>query len=122
MAWRKPSQELAEHLDNCVLRFHPEKRKMFGHPVHFVNNNMFAGIFGDEIFIRLSEADRDRLFTEVDEAQQFEPIEGRPMREYVVIPESIHGNAQMFDEWLDKSFTYVSSLPAKEKKVRKKAK
>jgi hypothetical protein len=70
----------------------------------------------------LSEADRDRLFSEVDETQQFEPIEGRPMREYAVIPESIHADTQLFDGWLDRSFTYVFSLPAREKKTRKKAK
>jgi TfoX/Sxy family transcriptional regulator of competence genes len=121
VAWKKPSPELAEHLENSVHRFHPEKRKMFGHPVHFVNDHMFAGIFGNDIFIRLSEAERDRLFSEVDEAQPFEPLQGRPMREYAVIPESIHGHAPLFDEWLERSFRYVTSLPPRVKKTRKKS-
>jgi len=119
MVWKKASAEIAEHLGNAVARFHPEKRKMFGHVAHFINCNMFAGTFGDEIFIRLSVDDRKNLLAECDEAAHFEPIQGRPMREYIVIPESIHGDPQIFEAWLIKSNAYVASLPPKEKKRKK---
>jgi TfoX/Sxy family transcriptional regulator of competence genes len=33
-------------------------RPMFGQMVAFVNGNMFMGLFGDGLFVRLSEADR----------------------------------------------------------------
>jgi TfoX/Sxy family transcriptional regulator of competence genes len=119
MAWKKPSSAIAEHLESAVSRFHPEKRKMFGHPVHFINGNMFAGVFGDDIFIRLREDDKRRLLAENDEVSMFEPIAGRPMREYVVLPESIHGDSQELNQWLERSFRFVRSLPPKEKKVGK---
>ena len=62
---------------------------MFGCPVFFVNSNMFSGVFEDDIFIRLSEKDRKELFSKYDEAAPFEPMKGRKMKEYVVLPESI---------------------------------
>ncbi|MBU0517784.1 TfoX/Sxy family protein [bacterium] len=122
MAWKKANLELAAHLDKAVADFKPEKKQMFGHPVQFVNNNMFAGIFGDDIWIRLPAEYREAIFAENDEAQTFEPMRGRQMREYVVLPESIHGNPDLLDKWLNRSYHYVYSLPVKVKKPKKKKK
>jgi hypothetical protein len=46
----------------------------------------------------------------------FEPMPGRAMKGYVVLPKSIYSNDKLFGEWLDKSIRYVSSLPPKKKK------
>ena len=32
-------------------------KKMFGYPAYFFNGNMFVGIHGDKLFLRLSDAD-----------------------------------------------------------------
>jgi len=120
MAWKKANLEIAALLDEAVARFSPEKKQMFGHPVQFINNNMFAGIFGDDVWIRLSDADQEKIFALNDEVQTFEPLEGRKMREYVVLPESIHGNPEELDKWLQRSYHYVSSLPVKAKKTKRK--
>lgn len=93
---------------------------MFGQPAYFISGNMFAGIFGDDIFVRLSERDRQRIMTENDEAAPFEPLEGRPMKEYVVIPDSIYNRPPEFQRWLGLSADYASSLPAKVKKSEKR--
>jgi hypothetical protein len=92
---------------------------MFGCPVYFVNGNMFAGLHQDNLFIRLSAIDRKELFKICDEAALFEPMAGRPMKEYVVIPESLYSEAEEFAKWLNRSFGYVSSLPKKAMKGKK---
>lgn len=68
-------------LDDSLAGYICEKRKMFGCPAYFINNNMFAGMHGDFIILRLSEADRDEVKAKYDEVGQFEPFEDRPMKE-----------------------------------------
>jgi len=79
------------------------EKKMFGCPVYFVNNNMFIGVFQDDIFIRLSESDREEILSTYDEATQFEPMKGRKMKEYIVLPESLYNDPEKFEEWLKRS-------------------
>ena len=57
---------------------------MFGNLGAFVNGNMFMGLFGTDIGLKLPEADRTRLLAE-PEAGPFGPPE-RPMRGYVTLP------------------------------------
>ena len=87
---------------------------MFGAPVWFVRGNMFAGVFADGIFARFSEEDRKEIGAE--DGERFEPVEGRVMKEYMVMPEAMLGNKGTMDEWLDRSFAYVSRLPEKKRK------
>lgn len=122
MPWKKVSIELSEFLEQALTRFDVQKKKMFGCPVYFINNNMFMGAFQDTIFIRLSEKDREKLFSSNDEVAPFEPIEGQIMREYVVLPESLFEDREFFEKWLNRSFKYVSSLPPRKPKTRKKKK
>jgi TfoX/Sxy family transcriptional regulator of competence genes len=116
MKWKKANPELSDHLESALASFNCEKRKMFGHPAYFAGGNMFAGIFGDDIFIRLSEADQKKIFSESDEAAPFEPLEGRVMREYVVLPQTIYDDEWDFESWLNHAFEYTSRLPPKIKK------
>ena len=94
---------------------------MFGHPAFFIRGNMFAGIFGDDIFIRLSSESRDVIFKSFDEAAPFEPLEGRVMRQYVVLPQSIYDDSALFHLWLGRAFEYAFGLAPKpvKKKVKK---
>jgi len=95
-----------------------EKRKMFGYPCAFLNGQMFAGLYQTNMFLRLSAEDRPR-FLELEDAKVFEPIPGRPMREYVVIPEPMLDNESELDAWLAKAFNYAVSLPPKAPKPKK---
>ncbi len=120
MAWKKPNEELSQFLEEKISIYNVTKKKMFGFPAFFVNNNMLAGIFEDVMFIRLSVPDRDEVISEYDEVKPFEPVKGRIMKEYVVLPDSLYNNPEKFREWLGRSFQYVSSLPAKKEKRKKK--
>jgi len=51
---------------------------------------------------------------------QVEPMSGRPMREYVALPEDIAADPARAREWVDRAVDYVRTLPPKEPKVRTK--
>jgi TfoX/Sxy family transcriptional regulator of competence genes len=91
-------------------------RPMFGHPAAFVTGNMFLGVFGDSVFLRLSETDRPAGLR-LAGAHLFEPMPGRPMREYVVLPPALADDRTLARPWVDRSLRYARGLPPKMKKV-----
>jgi TfoX/Sxy family transcriptional regulator of competence genes len=95
---------------------------MFGCPAYFVNNNMFTGAFQDYIFLRLSEKDRNKLSESYDEATPFEPMQGRVMKEYMVVPETLYNDEVEFNTWLKLAYDYASKIPPKKKRVKAKKK
>ena len=117
--FEKPSKELEDMLDNLVISLDCTKRKMFGCPCFFVNGNMYSGVFEDTIFLRFSISEQKELKKHFDGINQFEPIKGRKMKEYITISENIWQNIDTVKELLTKSYSYVSSLPVKEKKKHK---
>jgi len=89
-----------------------EKKKMFGYPAAFVAGQMCCGLFQDRMMMRLSETDRE-AFVAKYKARAFEPMPGRPMREYVEVPDRLIKDVTQLKEWLAKSMGYVSALPPK---------
>jgi TfoX/Sxy family transcriptional regulator of competence genes len=92
-----------------------EPRKMFGYSCVFAKGNMFAGLHEVGMVLRLADVQRPE-FLRLKGAQQFEPMPGRVMREYVVVPKVLLKAPQELRTWVEKSLAYVSSLPAKPKK------
>ncbi len=122
MAWKKVSPAVCEVLEEILAGYPAEKRKMFGSPTFFINNNMFAGAHEDSLILRLSSRDREEIGADRDEAGPFEPLAGRPMREYVALPEPLLADREWLAGWVERSFSFTSSLPPKEKKPKKKKK
>lgn len=120
MQWKKPSQELMELQATTMEPFHSEKKKMFGSIVYFSNGYMFTGVHEDHIFLRLSEKDRSELASMFEEASPFEPIKGRPMKEYMNLPPALYRDTATFNQWIGRSLEYVNSLPQKIPKTKKK--
>ncbi len=119
LKWKKSSPELVETFERLVPKnVAVENRKMFGYPCAFIGGNMFMGLFQESLFLRLSEEDRIE-FLKLDQAIRFEPMPGRPMKEYVVVPPRILEDSEQISKWVRKSLSYVSSLPPKVKKKRK---
>jgi len=87
-------------------------RKMFGQPAAFVNGQMFFGVFGGRLFLRLSATDRDEA-DEVPGFDPFEPMPGRAMREYRVLPTSVLADRTRSRRWVTKSLDHVAGLPPK---------
>ena len=119
MKWQKPSQQLIDTFNHIVPEGSSiEKRKMFGYPCSFVNNNMFIGLYQKGLFLRLSEQDRG-MFLQLEQAQRFEPMPGRIMKEYAIVPSWMTKDMTLLQEWIKKSLTYAFSLPPKIKKKEK---
>lgn len=94
-----------------------ERRQMFGYPCAFVGSQMFTGLFQDFMHIRLSAEDR-AVFLKLEGARVFEPLPGRPMKEYMVVPRAVLYSEPELQSWLRKSFDYARSLPPKLKKPK----
>ncbi len=116
MKWKKVSPELVEALESAMFGFNAEKRKMFGSPVWFVNGNMLTGAHQDTIFVRAPRDDREVELSEG--ATPFEPMQGRVMKDYVVVPETAYSDSNELGRWLSRSFEFTSTLPEKEKKKK----
>ena len=92
-----------------------EPRKMFGYSCVFAKGQMFAGLHEAGLVLRLPDEQRTE-FLRLKGAQQFEPMPGRVMREYVVVPKVLLNALGQLRPWVEKSLAYVLSLPAKPKK------
>jgi len=111
MAWKKSPPEL-------IAAFEKAKpsgpsvtaRPMFGYPALFLNGNMFAGTYQDKIIVRLGE---ERTIAGAKTAKTFEPMPGRPMKEYVVVPDAVTTNPAKLRAWVDQAYVYAKKLPAK---------
>lgn len=85
-----------------------EVKPMFGQLGAFVNGNMFAGLFGHAVGVKLHEPDAARL-RDLG-GGDFGPEE-RPMGGYTTIPDDEDPAA-----WVELSVTYVATLPPKPRK------
>ena len=94
-----------------------ERRQMFGFPAAFVGGNMFAGLFEEHVIVRLSEQDSETLRA-IPGASVFEPMKGRPMKEYTVLPAAMHKKAGDLRSWLSGARDYGATLPAKSAKKK----
>ena len=119
MEWKKPPVELVEFITSKMKNKNCDYKKMFGYPAYFLNGNMFVGVHGDKLFLRLSDPDIANLTKNWNDVTTFEPMSGRPMKGYVVLPKTIYSDDKFFDELLQKSERYVSSLPTKKPKKAK---
>ncbi len=91
-------------------------RPMFGNTSAFVNGNLFFGVYGDDILVRLSESDAKELM-ENKGASPFEPMKGRPMKSYFLVPRAWRKDQpELTREWVMRSFEWAAKLPPKEPK------
>lgn len=115
MEWTKSPPELVALFDEVAPTAPAvERRKMFGYPAAFVNGNMFAGLHGARLVLRLPEAAL-REFMALDGAAPFEPMPGRAMKGYAVAPPSLLADKAGLSAWLERCFEGAAALPAKQK-------
>jgi TfoX/Sxy family transcriptional regulator of competence genes len=107
----KPSDADKEHFRDLVPDdSRVEVKPMFGNLGAFVNGNMFIGLFGPDVGVKLAGGDADELI-KVHGAGPFGPPE-RPMGGYVTLPPSLAGTTEG-QRWIRRSLEHVAGLPPK---------
>ena len=113
--WQKPSAALVEAFNTAIVQVPgAEPWRMFGCPCAFANGQMFAGVHQETLFVRLPENERQELL-KLAGAHPFEPMAGRPMREYVVLPAALVASDDDLHNWLVRGLQYAQSLPPKKR-------
>jgi TfoX/Sxy family transcriptional regulator of competence genes len=119
MQWRKSPQQLIDLFVSVIPDPPAVERKMFGYPAAFVNGNMFMSLFQDDMILRLPESLRED-FLKVDGAKIFEPMPGRPMREYVAVPPQVLADKKKLAAWVSRALDYGTSLKPKSRASKPK--
>jgi TfoX/Sxy family transcriptional regulator of competence genes len=118
MEWKKTPPELAAAFDRAAPKDPKVVRKpMFGYPALFLNGNMFSGTFQDKVVARLAGAERERAIKAG--AKPFEPMPGRPMKEYVTLPPADVAKPASLARWIERARAHVATLPEKTKTAKK---
>ena len=114
----KPSEADKEFF-RSVLPDDPsvEVKPMFGNLGAFVHGNMFAGLFGPAVGVRLGDADQAEL-SEMDGSGPFGPAE-RPMGGYLSLPRHWRGTPEAAADWVARAYGHVAAMPPKAKKPKK---
>jgi TfoX/Sxy family transcriptional regulator of competence genes len=86
-------------------------RPMFGNLAAFVNGNMFAGLFGEDLFVRLPEAESAKVRTAG--GTDFAPMAGRPMKGYVTVPGTWRTKPAAAKVWIATALEVTGRMPAK---------
>jgi TfoX/Sxy family transcriptional regulator of competence genes len=79
---------------------------------------MTVGLFGKDLFLRLSEADSARL--KAAGGKPFSPMAGRPMAGYTVAPSGVWSSTPKLRPWVERAIRQARSLPPKTKKAASK--
>jgi TfoX/Sxy family transcriptional regulator of competence genes len=93
------------------------RKAMFGNFAGFVGDAMFLCLFGDRVAVRLDESARAELLAETG-TEPFEPMPGRGMKEYVVLPAAWRDDLPRAREWVERSAGYAATIPAKKPKKK----
>jgi TfoX/Sxy family transcriptional regulator of competence genes len=86
-----------------------EVKPMFGNLGAFVNGNMFMGLFGSDIGVKLPDDQLDELLAQPGSGP-FGPAE-RPMGGYATLPSD--WSKRKVTPWIDKALAHVAALPPK---------
>ncbi len=119
--WPDMDKGLEERIDGLVGAMPVRRKKMFGTSAWFMESNdqMFGGVWADGVMVRVGESDAGSLIQNGD-AEAFDPMGGRPMREYVYLDAEKIAEDSDLVEWLERAAGFTSTLAAKKKKAKKK--
>jgi TfoX/Sxy family transcriptional regulator of competence genes len=117
----KPSEQ-AKAAFSQLVPDEPEVtlKPMFGNLSAFVNGNMFAGLFGEDMFVRLP--DPEIAAVKKQGGRDFEPMAGHAMRGYVIVPNTWRTKPAPASILVKRSLALIRAMPAKAAKSKAPAK
>lgn len=87
------------------------RRKMFGYPAFFAGGHLVTSLHEDRWIVRLPEPDIAELGS--IGGRPFEPMAGRPMRGFMVLPEAIRSDPVRLEAWVARALAHVRTMPRK---------
>ena len=110
--WQKVPPELATRFDAALpAATDVQRRRMFGCPCGFVNNNMFAGLHQDRLIVRAPDEAAKRPCV----------IMGRTMKQYALIEDALSLSPKAMSEWIARGYNFTRALPPKATKPKRAA-
>jgi TfoX/Sxy family transcriptional regulator of competence genes len=115
--------KMPKHSDEDKARFRDlvpeapgvEVKPMFGSVGAFVNGNMFAGLFGPNVGVKLDPEGLEELRA-LEGSGPFGPEE-RPMGVYLSLPASLSDEEAA--AWVERARAHIATLPPKVNKPKK---
>jgi TfoX/Sxy family transcriptional regulator of competence genes len=93
-------------------------KPMFGNLGAFVNDNMFMGLLGADVGLKLPPEDLEELAA-LPGAGGFGPGE-RPMAGYASLPPEVAADPAAAEPWVSKALDHVGAMPPKKPKQKAK--
>lgn len=117
----KSPPELVERFE-AVAAEYPDvaNRLTFGYPCLYVGGNMVSGLYESGWFVRLGAADTAEALA-IDGAAPFEPMPGRPMTGYTLLPHAVVDDDEAIRLWVERAIDFGATLPPKTPKPKPKA-
>jgi RNA polymerase sigma factor (sigma-70 family) len=114
---KSPAELVARFGELALLARNADRKQMFGYPVCVLHGNMFMGLHEDSLILRLADSDRAEFLGRYHSGL-FEPMPGKPMKEYVIVPPALVYDDAVA-EWVRKSLAFAEELPARKPKQKK---
>ncbi|HEV8653870.1 MAG TPA: TfoX/Sxy family protein [Actinomycetes bacterium] len=87
------------------------EKKMFGGLAFLLNGNMACGVHGDDLIVRTDPTVYETSLSESG-VRPFD-LTGRPMKGWILVDTSGHGEDDDLRRWVDRGVGYARSLPPK---------
>ncbi|MDA1280947.1 MAG: TfoX/Sxy family protein [Chloroflexi bacterium] len=112
--WVKKDDALIERVDGLLASAPVRRKNMFGSAAWFLETNdlMFAGAWGEGIMVRVGEQVAQYLIGS-GEGEPFDPMGGKPMREYVFLNGERIADDEILLGWLEQASDFPEPLPPK---------
>lgn len=115
----KSPLELIERFETVAADFPEATRRLtFGYPCLYVGGNMISGLFESRWHVKLGPEERHELEA-IPGAAQFEPMPGRPMTGFTLLPPSVVRDDTAIRDWVRRAIEYGATLPPKVPKAKR---
>ena len=116
----KSPPELVERFDAIAAEFPEATRRLtFGYPCLYVGGNMVSGLFESSWHVKLGPEQRRELES-IPGSAPFEPMPGRPMTGFTLLPSSVIADEKAIRAWVRRAIDYGETLPPKVPKATSK--
>ena len=95
------------------------EQRMFGGIAFMLDGKMAVGVNKESLMVRVPVEDHDEALTEP--GARIMDFTGRPMKGFLFIDPAGTKSAASLKEWVERSASYVATLPAKKRPKKKRA-